>query len=345
MISIIIPTHNRANFLKKLLANISKLEAETDFEIIIVDNNSKDNTKEIVESFRAKNIKYVFEKSTSFTKARDTGAKNASGDILLYFDDDVIVQDGTLKEVTRIFKKYPSCAIASGKILPYYQQEPPNWIIELQKSFNGFSLYDLGENLKEVHAVPGPMMAIRASVFWKIGGFPPDTIGVESNNEKKTFKKLYIGPGDYGFCLKCRLADYKIIYSPKMCVQHIIPSFRLTKEFWVSRMIGEGHCKALSIKNMIEYESEKKSKFFYLKNLIRHFIKAKLKKLKNNENILSPDEIWFEYYKALIGMQKVLDKNPKLCKYLWELGYNGVCDENFDIVLSKLPKMYKDLAL
>lgn len=340
-ISIIIPTHNRESSLNRVLDNIVSLNAMVNFEIIVVDNNSKDGTKELVKSYN--NIQYVFEKNTSFTAARRAGANHASGKILLYFDDDVIVGSGTLEEVVRIFSEYPDCAVAGGKVLPLFEQESPEWINELQKSFNGFSLYDLGENVKEVGGVPGPMMAIRKSVYDKVGGFPPDTIGVETNSAKKTFKKLYIGPGDFGLCLLCRQAGYKIIYSPKMCVQHVIPPFRLTKSFWLSRIIGEGHCNAISNKFMPSILLP--GWFLNTKRLLNHFIRAKVQRAKGRKGDLIPDEMWYEYYKSLLGMRWVLFKNPGLAKYLWTLGNDGVPDDDFEKVVKKFPKAYQKLAL
>jgi hypothetical protein len=261
----------------------------------------------------------------------------------LYLDDDVIVQDGTFDEVSRIFSNYPNCAVAGGKILPMFEQDPPKWILNLQKSFNGFSLYDLGDKIKAVDAVPGPMMAIRRTAYDLVGGFPSDTIGVETNTAQKTFKKLYVGPGDYGLCLLCKRAGYKIIYSPKMCVQHVIPTIRLTKKFWVSRMIGEGHCNAISPRIL---------KFIPLislscnvRRLLRHFFYAKINRIKGANGDLIPDEAWFEYYRSLLKMRLVLRRNPELARYLWQLGEYGVPDENFEDVLSKFPKAYQKLAL
>ena len=82
-LSIIIPTHNRANQLFNVLKSISKLLDETSFEVIVVDNNSNDKTYQVVKSY-VSFAKYFFEESTAFTKARMTGAQNATGKFLLY---------------------------------------------------------------------------------------------------------------------------------------------------------------------------------------------------------------------------------------------------------------------
>ena len=80
MISVIIPTHNRCDQVKKLLENINELKNEIKLEVILVDNNSSDETYKVVNEFNF--IKYIFEKNTAFTRARLTGALNSSNDIL-----------------------------------------------------------------------------------------------------------------------------------------------------------------------------------------------------------------------------------------------------------------------
>ncbi|MFH0898525.1 MAG: glycosyltransferase family 2 protein [bacterium] len=345
-LSIIIPTHNRAHFLKNLIKNIFDTASKIDFEIIIVDNNSKDETKQIATSFGQK-VRYIFEGNTSFTKARHTGAQHARGDIITYLDDDVIIKSETFEEIVRIFKDNPGCGVAGGKILPHFQQTPPTWILNLQKSFNGFSLYDLGDKEKKVDAIPGPLMAIRKTAYDKVNGFPADTVGVETNKAAKTFKKLYIGLGDYAFCLLCRNAGYSVIYSPKIIIEHIIPPFRLTKEFWLSRMIGEGHCMAVTQANMKEFtfEGAKKIKRSNRWKEIKHLFKAKLQRIRGAKDPLLVDEIWLEYYRSRRNMESVLNNNQHLASYLWQLGLQGVPDKDFETVLKKLPKAYQDLAL
>ncbi|MFH1832139.1 MAG: glycosyltransferase [bacterium] len=342
-LSLIIPTHNRAQSLKRVLDNIFEISQKISFEIIIVDNNSKDETKAIALSYGNKVI-YVFEGNTSFTKARHTGAYNANGEIITYLDDDILIKPGTFEEIIRIFSQNPDCGVAGGKILGHFEQSPPDWVLKLQKSFNGLSLYDLGDKEKKVDAIPGPLMAIRRTAFDAVNGFPPDTVGVETNQANKTFKKLYIGPGDYGFCVLCKRAGYSVIYSPKIIIEHIIPPFRLSKDFWVSRMVGEGHCTALTQINLKELNF-KKPKTFIIKKLITHYFKAKIKRLTGEKAPLIPDEMWSLYYQSRLGMEHVLDRNPDLAKYLWDIGAQGVPDKDFDVVLKKLPKAYQKLAL
>ena len=354
-ISIIIPTHNRAETLRNAIESIVPLQDEASFEFVIVDNNSTDHTKSVVDAYPLI-AKYVFEGRTSFTMARKTGADNASGDILLYLDDDVLVKPGSLKHIVDVFSRYPDCGVIAGRIDPKYMEEPPFWTLECQKSFNGWSLYNsetysfLSKSFQEVPSAAGPMMAIRRTVYDLVQGFPPDTVGVETNKGPKSFNKLYIGPGDYGLCMKVRDAGFKVYFSNDIAVFHVIPPVRFTVEFWRSRMIGEGYHQAISQRG-----------FFHLGKLKAYIVRLRhefhffrledhlLSKLQNSTTGsifigMHPDELWLFYYKAYLDMDFVLRRHPDLWRFLWALGDNGVSDKDYKQVIEKLPNEYKDLV-
>ena len=122
MISIIIPTHNRADQLKHAIDSLLPLEGETEFEIVVVDNNSSDGTKALAASYPEK-VRYVFEGRTSFTRARTTGGEQARGGLLLYLDDDVIVNPGSLRKIAEVFAQYPDCGVIAGQIWPRFTED------------------------------------------------------------------------------------------------------------------------------------------------------------------------------------------------------------------------------
>ena len=90
MISIIIPTRNRANILEKCLNNLQRNLVENETEIVVVDNNSSDSTAQMVAKIGDR-VRLVKEPNTSFSKARKTGREAAKGSILLFIDDDTFV--------------------------------------------------------------------------------------------------------------------------------------------------------------------------------------------------------------------------------------------------------------
>lgn len=365
-LSIIIPTHNRAESLKRTMESVVALEDEADFELVIVDNNSTDDTKKVAETY-SRIARYVFEENTSFTKARSTGAENASGDIFLYLDDDVIVHPGSLKEIVSIFGQYPDCGVIAAKILPQYEEKPSDWALACEQSFNGWSLMNptiwpiLGSGFQNVGLACGSMMAIRKKAYFDANGFPPDTVGVETNTQKNTFRKLYIGPGDYGLCHKIQESGYNIYYSPKVSCYHVILKIRFTVPFWRSRMIGEAYHKAITNREFYKFSRwglwvERQ------KALIRYdsWKERLIQRLKSNETYLLRtkfdgmlfEELWVNYYNSYLQMDTVLSENPGLSAFLWEIGLNGVADNKFEQVISRFPpefislidqkKMYSD---
>ncbi|MDD5570104.1 MAG: glycosyltransferase family 2 protein [Bacteroidales bacterium] len=353
-ISVIIPTHNRQDFLKNAIESVLKLRDECNFEIVVVDNNSTDNTKKIAESY-SEYVKYVFEKRTAFTRARKTGGENATGNILLFLDDDVIVNKGSFKNIVDVFTKYPDCGIIAGKILPKYIEKPPLWTLKCQENFNGWSLFNkntypfITESFQEVPAAAGPMMAISRMAYDSVNGFPPDTIGVETNKSIKTFNKLYIGPGDYGLCCKIKEKGWKVYYSEDISVYHIILPIRFTIEFWRSRVIGEGYQQAIAQREF--YNLNKLNSFIERKKFrisYRDFKSKLSNRLNSPENIFKngmyPEELWVHYYKAYLDMDAVLRKYPWLSSFLWEIADNGVDDSNFDYVMNRLPDKFKKLV-
>ena len=354
-LSIIIPTHNRAEQLSQVLESINKLSNETSFEVIVVDNNSDDRTPQVVKSY-ANFVKYVFEESTAFTKARMTGAKNAKGEFLLYLDDDVIIEKGSLSKIVDIFTKNSNCAVIAGKVSPLFVEKPPKWTINCQNLFNSWSLFDednnpnLKKGFQQVSSACGPMMAIRKSTFFNVGGFPPDTIGVETNDENKTFKKLYIGPGDYGLCYKIKKSGYTILYHPLVSVKHVITKFRFKVEFFRSRMIGEAHHAAITERRFFLYNS---FQLFFSKALnfyrYKRYRAKLLYKLKVNKNFndkfkgIYPEELYYWYYKSFLEIDVVLRKNPLLAKTLWEAGSKGIKNKDYKGFLKKMPAEFMEI--
>ncbi|WP_281716388.1 glycosyltransferase family 2 protein [Alteromonas sp. CyTr2] len=90
MISVIIPSYNRATFIKRALNNISE-QTFKDVEVIIVDDGSTDNTREIIDGLKDNygfDIAYYFQKNQGAAAARQSGVNNAKGDFLAFFDSD-----------------------------------------------------------------------------------------------------------------------------------------------------------------------------------------------------------------------------------------------------------------
>jgi glycosyltransferase involved in cell wall biosynthesis len=86
-ISAIIITFNRADFLKKAIESVLN-QTNPNFELLILDNSSTDNTEEIVKSFRDKRVRYIKHQPLNISQARNLGLKESKGDYIAFLDDD-----------------------------------------------------------------------------------------------------------------------------------------------------------------------------------------------------------------------------------------------------------------
>lgn len=351
-ISVIIPTHNRCASLKRTLLS---LKSNGHCEIVVVDNNSSDSTKSVVENI-GMDINYVFESRTSFTRARDTGAESSSGDVFLFLDDDVIVERGWDRILPSVLQQSQDVGVIAALIRPEYEQTPPDWAIACQMQFNGWSLNcpecdrRLGVGPREVDSAAGPMMAVTREAYYAVGGFPPDTIGVETNVGAGAFRKLYVGPGDYGLCSRIKHYGKRIVFHPGLRCRHVIPALRMLPPFWRSRMIGEGQQLAISHREFNRY-SWLRLGAERARASLRH--RRWLRKLKGHiASLLSktaprgcvfPEELWVLYAKAYLEMSDVLDASNGLSEFLWRIGKQGVSRSEHEMVIRKMPADLKKL--
>jgi len=123
MISIVIPTYNASGFMPGLLESIFN-QALHNMEVIVVDDCSTDNTVEIAKQYPVRVIQ--MEANGGPARARNRGVKEAAGDIIFFLDSDVLVLNGTIKEVEEYFKNNPDaqCIIGICATTPLNSDDP-----------------------------------------------------------------------------------------------------------------------------------------------------------------------------------------------------------------------------
>src|SRR5215211_3717110 len=121
-ISAIITTYNRCDLLATAIDSLLGQESGgVTYEVIIVDNNSTDRTREAVESFIARghtNLSYVFEPRQGISYGRNAGIANSKSQIIAFTDDDVYVSKNWIANIKRAFDEHPEVDFAGGRILP-----------------------------------------------------------------------------------------------------------------------------------------------------------------------------------------------------------------------------------
>ena len=250
-ISCIIPTLNRGASLKDTVDSLIKQNVSQDmYEILIVDNGSTDDTREIsqhiIKETANRRIRYIFEPEAGLLAGRHRGALEANGELLVFVDDDVEATTGWLQAILETFKN-PQIQLVGGRNLPKFEVEPPAWLDSFcdatsngGRSCGWLSLLDLGESELEIdpNYVWGLNFAIRTRALHDLGGFHPDCIPRELQR--------FQGDGESGLTMKARSNGYRAVYQPKATIYHVIPASRMTPEYFEQRAYYQGVCDSYS---------------------------------------------------------------------------------------------------
>lgn len=178
-ISLVICTYNRCRYLPEALESISKQTLPPErFELVIVDNNSTDETAAIARQFITLhpelNTRYCFEANKGLSHARNRGITEAQSPIVNYIDDDAVLSVEYLEEMLQFFKTHRQAAGAGGKVIPKYETgQEPAW---MSKYLNGFvGKIDFGNQAqlftKAMKYPVGCNMAYKKDVLEQTGGF------------------------------------------------------------------------------------------------------------------------------------------------------------------------------
>ena len=226
--SIIICTYNQAVSLNKALLSInnSKHVTSNNVELLVVINNSKDNTVEICKEFSVISkfpFRYVVEKQQGLSFARNRGIKESKGRILIFTDDDVLVPEQWLSNIIGTFyNEEPDCVF--GKILPEWNGKKPDWFSSQMSP--AYALLDYGDQKLLIDSYEkefyGANFSIKKEILNKLGGFNTE-LGRMGN-------KLFIGEETQIFKYLVN-SNSKIVYNPDIFLYHVIHEERKTKEF------------------------------------------------------------------------------------------------------------------
>jgi len=243
LLSVIIPTRNRADLLQLALQSLqTQTLSAGSFEVLVIDNGSTDNTKQIVTAFQQKliNIRYFFDSTPGLHVGRHLGMKMAKSDILVYADDDIEAFPTWLEAIASTFQD-PDVALVGGKNLPKFESEPPGWIQKMWKKdrhgnriLGYLSILDLGEEKKKINPyhVFGCNFSIRKSILLAARGFHPDSVPQDLIR--------YRGDGETYISEFIEKEGMLTIYHPKASVYHAVPKERLTLAYFNKRAYNEG---------------------------------------------------------------------------------------------------------
>jgi glycosyltransferase involved in cell wall biosynthesis len=181
MFSIVLCTYNRSTSLQITLDSLAQLVVtpHITWELVVVDNNSKDATAATVRKFAAEQafpVRYVFEERQGLSVARNTGIDNARGKYIIFTDDDVTFDGMWLARIAETFERW-GCAGVGGRIVPVWNTDKPKWLAMTGPYKMGGAIvhFDLGDETKPLeHPAFGANMAFRRDLFDRYGGFRAD---------------------------------------------------------------------------------------------------------------------------------------------------------------------------
>ena len=231
-LSVVICTFDRSESLAKTLGSLSQqlLPESVAWEVLVVDNNSRDQTREVAEEFCRQwpgRFRYVFEPRQGKSYALNRGIGESHGDIVAFTDDDVTVEPRWLSELTADLYS-GEWAGAGGRTLPEHGFVPPRWLAtERRYALAPLAIFDLGSEPGELKEAPfGNNMAFRKTVLEKYSGFRTD-LGPCAGSSRPQKSE------DSEFGTRLLLGGERFRYEPSAVVYHSVPRSRIEMQYFL----------------------------------------------------------------------------------------------------------------
>lgn len=253
-ISVAVCTYNGAAVIRKALRSLEAQSLpESDFEILVIDNASSDETPLMVreESERRGNIRYIREEKLGLSVARNTAARLASAKLLAYLDDDAQASGGWLEALLNAFEnRQPAPACVGGPVALDWGGKPPEWLPPRHQAlYSGLDLGSAGHFLVSPREyLIGANMAFRIEALRDNGGF----------DENLGRKGMALISGEESALLgRFRAKGLPLYYEPLASVSHLVKPDRQTRRWLVSRTYWDGASQPL-----IDYGKGRTRRFY-----------------------------------------------------------------------------------
>lgn len=262
-LSVIICSYNRADYIIGAIDSLYHQTASKDlYEVIIVDNNSRDNTKDIcltyISTHRDCSIYYLEEKEQGASFARNTGSAMAKGELLTFMDDDAIAQNDFIEKIIRFFESHSGIAGLGGRIIAKYIPEVPKWMSHYVSSLVGnFNYAEKTTAFKNGKFPLESNTTVYKKDFDRVGGFTTALPGVKGT--------LRIGGEGKELLMKITSTGGLIYYDPSIIVHHIVEVKKLTREYLYRIASGIGRGERARTKAI--------SRFSYFKKIAEYIYK------------------------------------------------------------------------
>lgn len=264
MFSVIIPAYNAADYIQNAIASVLA-QTVADFEILVVDDGSQDDTRRKVEAFDDLRIRYIYQENGGVSAARNTGIRNAGGEYICFLDADDLWKPHHLEVISRMIQKYPAASVyLTGHEIRLHNGQNMEKHFRIEGDRQSDNMFR--EIWMQGYQINTNSMACKAGVFAEVGLFET---GVKNGEDDDMWYRLF--------------AYYSAAVSGEITTVYIRENSRAT----VSRVFVEDWIflhRAEHIMQMPEISAEKK---LYLQRLleqrklsyVRHLILTGDKKL------------------------------------------------------------------
>jgi glycosyltransferase involved in cell wall biosynthesis len=220
-VTIAIPTYNRSALLRQTLAGIARQDFPPDqFEVLVIDNNSRDQTRAVVGEFAAGRPapRYLLEPKQGLDHARNRAIAEAAGDLIVFADDDILVKPDWLTRISAPFAREDGGRIGAvgGEVIPVFPDGLPPWLAD----WHGPLAFRPDEG--PLAAGQSPMGANLAFPKWIFAKLGPFHTALDRTAES------YFSGGDSEMIRRVRAAGFEVWFAPGAAVRHQMPAGRTT---------------------------------------------------------------------------------------------------------------------
>jgi len=233
VISIVVCTYNRGDLIKGCLDSLKNQTADpSTFEVLVIDNNSTDETCQIIGNYLSlPNFRLFREDSQGLSHARNRGIRESQGTYIAYLDDDARADEHYIENLLVLLDKFSdSIDCYGGPILPFYTSPKPDWFkdqYEIRRMRPEAGFQSKGQGFS------GSNMIWKRSILDALGGFNPE-VGIRGD-------KLILGEETLLFDRLWGAHNPKLYYSPKLIVFHWVPDFKMNVMYRLTRAKATGY--------------------------------------------------------------------------------------------------------
>jgi GT2 family glycosyltransferase len=230
--TVIVATHDRPESIRRLIASLAPELASGSREIVVAENGTPAPMQLAVEGAP---LKHLHEARAGKCRIQNRAIADATGELLVFLDDDLVVAPGYLAAVEDFFDTHREFAAMKGRIIP---AEDPERKVGAMAVYLDLPIADHGDEVVEVRGVLGANMAFRAEALRQVGPFDERLGPGAGGHEEETEMSQRI-----------RRAGFRIGYAPKALVYHEVDPSRANRERFIRIARERGRCRMLHEKH------------------------------------------------------------------------------------------------